>query len=96
MLGVSPRWPAFSMVLIFIISSGAPVIAQGVGLPDASIHIDWLDEDGDGEIDRQEFEKLGEYIVEQFVMLKVSYFFNKKKPLDCLILILELNFLIFP
>jgi len=29
-----------------------------------------LDKDGDGEIDRQEFEKLGEYITEQFVMLK--------------------------
>ena len=49
MSGVSPRWPAFSMVLIFIISSSALVIADGVGLPDASIHIDWLDEDGDGE-----------------------------------------------
>lgn len=51
MSGVSPRWPAFSMVLIFIISSSALVIAQGVGLPDASIHIDWLDDDGNGEAD---------------------------------------------
>ena len=49
MSGVSPRWPAFSMVLIFIISSGTPVIADGVGLLDASIHIDWLDDDGNGE-----------------------------------------------
>ena len=46
---VTSGWPATTLILVFLISSCAPVIAQGVGLPDVSIHIDWLDQDENGE-----------------------------------------------
>jgi hypothetical protein len=45
----APRWPAVALILIFLISYGTSVIADGVGSPDVSIHIDWLDQDDNGE-----------------------------------------------